>query len=91
MHHAGVLRSVSMVKSGAVSKAGGTAEFSRAENGDPPKLQGLDTNSQGEFGLRFWQSFRDSLAHLYTVSLADPLEEARFSLSSRTHPTLARS
>jgi hypothetical protein len=40
---------------------------------------------------RFWQSFRDSLAHLYTVSLADPLEEARFSLSSRTHPTLARS
>ena len=57
------------------------------ENGDPPKLQGLDSNAQGEFGPRFWQSFRDSLAHLYTMSLQDPSEEARFTLSSRTYPT----
>jgi hypothetical protein len=47
----------------------------------------LDSNSQGEFGPRFWQSFRDSLVHLYTMSLPDPSEEARFTLSSRTYPT----
>jgi AraC-like DNA-binding protein len=76
-----------MVKSGTVSKAGNVVEFSRSENNDPPKLQGLDSNSQGECGPRFWQSFRDSLAHLYTISLPDPSEEARFTLSSRTYPT----
>ena len=52
-----------------------------------PKLRGLDTNREGAFGPRFWQAFRDTLVHLYTVSLPDPSEEARFTLSTRTYPT----
>lgn len=55
---------------------------------DPsPRLQGLDSNPQGEFGPPFWQSFRDTLAHIYTLSLPDPSEEARFTLSTRTFLT----
>lgn len=76
-----------MVNGGTVSKAGGAAELSRTEISVSPKLQGLDSNAQGEFGPRIWQSFRDSLAHLYTMSLPDPSEEARFTLFSRTYPT----
>jgi AraC-like DNA-binding protein len=57
-------------------------------NGPPPKLRGLDSNPQGAFGPRFWQAFRDTVGHLNdTVSLPDPSEEARFTLSSRTYPT----
>jgi AraC-like DNA-binding protein len=52
-----------------------------------PKLQGLDSNPQGEFGPRFWQAFRDTFAHIYTLSLPDPSEEARFTLSTRTYHT----
>jgi AraC-like DNA-binding protein len=57
-------------------------------NGDSsPKLQGLDSNPQGEFGPQFWQAFRDTFAHIYTLSLPDPSEEARFTLSTRTYHT----
>jgi AraC-like DNA-binding protein len=53
-----------------------------------PKLRGLDSNPQGAFGPRFWQTFRDSVAHIYdTVSLPDPSEEARFTLSTRSYAT----
>jgi AraC-like DNA-binding protein len=52
-----------------------------------PKLRGLDSNPQGDFGPRFWQAFRDTVAHLYTVSLPNPSEEARFTLSTRTYAT----
>ncbi|MGB9369742.1 MAG: AraC family transcriptional regulator [Xanthobacteraceae bacterium] len=56
-------------------------------SGLSPKLQGLDGNPQRHFGPRLWQAFRDTVAHLYTVSLSDPSEEARFNLSTRTYPT----
>lgn len=52
-----------------------------------PGLQGFDSNPQRNFGPPLWRAFRDSLAHLYTLSLPDPLEEERFSLSSRTYAT----
>jgi len=52
-----------------------------------PKLQGLDGNPQGEFGPQFWQAFRESFAHIYTVTLPSPSEEARFTLSTRTYHT----
>jgi len=52
------------------------------------KLRGLDSNPQGAFGPGFWQAFRGTVAHLYdAVSLPDPLQEARFTLSTRTYPT----
>jgi AraC-like DNA-binding protein len=50
-----------------------------------PKLRGLDSNPQGVFGPRFWQAFRHTVTHLYTVSLPDPSEEARFTLSTRSY------
>jgi hypothetical protein len=52
-----------------------------------PRLQGFDSNPQRNFGPPLWRAFRDSLAHLYTLSLPDPLEEERFSLSSRIYTT----
>ncbi len=55
--------------------------------GSPPRLRGFDTNREGVFGPRLWRAFRDTLAHLYTVSLPDPSEEARFTLSTRTYAT----
>jgi hypothetical protein len=56
--------------------------------GSSPKLRGLDTNARGDCGPRFWQAFRDSVAHIYdTVALPDPSEEARFTLSTRTYAT----
>ena len=51
------------------------------------KLRGLDSNPQGDFGPRFWQAFRATLAHLYTVSLPAAAEEARFTLSTRSYAT----
>jgi AraC-like DNA-binding protein len=60
----------------------------KGDDGTPPRLRGLDSNPQGAFGPRFWQAFRDTVGHLYdTVSLPDPSEEARFTLSTRTYPT----
>ncbi|MEW6454077.1 MAG: helix-turn-helix domain-containing protein [Pseudomonadota bacterium] len=52
-----------------------------------PKLQVMDNNPQREFGPRFWQAFRDTVAHIYTLSLPDLSEEARFTVSSRIYPT----
>jgi AraC-like DNA-binding protein len=67
------------------------AELSVTDNGDgdsSPKLQGFDSNPQGHFGPKFWQAFRGSVAHIYdSVSLPDPSEEARFTLSTRTYAT----
>ena len=57
------------------------------DGGSSPKLQGLDSNPQGEFGPQFWQAFRDTFARIYTLSLPDPSEEARFTLSTRTYHT----
>jgi len=59
----------------------------KAGDDSSPRLQGLDSNPQRNFGPPLWRAFRDSLAHLYTLSLPDPLEEERFTLSSRTYPT----
>jgi len=56
-------------------------------DGGSSKLQGLDSNPQGHLGPRVWQAFRDTLTHLYTVSLPDPSEEARFTLSTRSYAT----
>ena len=55
------------------------------DRGSSPKLQGLDGNPEGNFGPRFWQAFRATLAQLFAVSLSDPSEEARFTLSARTY------
>jgi AraC-like DNA-binding protein len=59
----------------------------KGDGGSLPKLQGLDGNPQGASGPQFWRAFRDSVAHLYTLSLPDPSEEARFTLSTRTYHT----
>lgn len=56
------------------------------DRGSSPKLQALDSNPQGQSGPQFWQRFRDTVAHIYTLSLPEPSEEARFTLSSRTYP-----
>jgi len=65
------------------------AELSVMDKGDDgsPRLRGLDTNPQGEFGPLLWQAFRDTVVHLYTMTLPHPSEEARFTLSTRTYPT----
>jgi AraC-like DNA-binding protein len=48
----------------------------------------MDSNPERACGPRFWQAFRDSVAHIYdTVSLPNPSEEARFTLSARTYAT----
>jgi AraC-like DNA-binding protein len=33
-----------------------------------------------------WQAFRETVQHIYTLSLPDPSEEARFTLATRTYP-----
>ncbi len=80
-----------MVRSSASgSQANVPAAPSVTDKGDAvssPKLRGLDSNPQSDFGPRFWQAFRATLAHVYTLSLPDPLEEARFTLSTRTYAT----
>jgi len=55
------------------------------DGGSAPKLRGLDTNPQGDFGPRIWRGFCDTIPHLCTPSLPDPAEEARFTLSTRTY------
>jgi AraC-like DNA-binding protein len=57
------------------------------ERDTSPKLQGLDSNIQRAFGPQIWRAFRDTLTHLYTVSLPVPSDEERFTLVSRTYPT----
>jgi AraC-like DNA-binding protein len=57
------------------------------DGGSVPRLRGLDSNPQGHFGPKFWQAFGGTVVHLYTLSLPDPSEEARFTLSTRTYPT----
>ncbi len=72
-----------------VSQTDVAAELSvrdKGEAGSPPKLRGLDTNPQGDCGPWLWHAFRDTVPHLYTLSLPDPSEEARFTLSTRTYP-----
>lgn len=64
----------------------GTAVTGQRGDDSSPKLQGMDSNPQGAFGPQFWQAFRASVAHIYdTVSLADPADEARFTLATRTY------
>ncbi len=86
-----VLRLVAMPKRSInVSRTDVSAELSVPDTSDgssPPKLRGLDTNPQADRGPRIWHAFRDGVAHLYTVSLSDPSDEARFTLSTRTYAT----
>jgi hypothetical protein len=74
--------------------AGASAKLSvtdKGNGGSAPRLQGLKSNPQGEFGPRFWQAFRKTFAHIYELSLPRPSEEARFTLhpppSTRTYHT----
>lgn len=70
------------------SSANVSAELIVADNGGgqtAPRLRGLDSNPHGAFGPQLWQAFRATVAHLYTVSLPDQSEEARFTLSTRTY------
>ncbi len=59
----------------------------KGDGGASPRLRGLESNPQGAFGAKFWQAFRDTVVHLYTLSLPDPSEEARFTVATRTFPT----
>src|SRR5271169_5724244 len=72
---------------GSRAMAEGSANGLQADVGVSPKLQGLDSNPEGHFGPRLWQAFRDNVAPLYAVSLPDPSEETRFSLSTRAYAT----
>jgi AraC-like DNA-binding protein len=78
-----------MVKSSTnVSHTVVRAELSATDEGDggsSTRLRGLDTNPHGACGPQLWQAFRDSVAHLYTMSLPGPAEEARFTLTTRTY------
>jgi AraC-like DNA-binding protein len=64
-----------------------SSEKEKAIGDVSPRLRGLDTNPQGNFGTPLWRAFRDSLAHLYTLSLVDPADEQRFTLATRSYPT----
>jgi AraC-like DNA-binding protein len=68
-----------------------SAERSGADesNGSsPPKLRGLDSNPQGDFGPRFWRAFCDSVGHLFdSLLLPHPAGEAHFTLATRTYAT----
>lgn len=72
-----------------VSRANVPAASAPADKGGASaKMRGMDSNPQGTFGPHLWQAFRDTVTHLYdTVSLPDPSEEARFTLSTRTYAT----
>jgi AraC-like DNA-binding protein len=62
--------------------------MNKGDGGSSPKLRGFDSNPEGHFGPRYWQAFRDTVAHIYdNVSLPHPSEEARFTLSTRTYTT----
>jgi AraC-like DNA-binding protein len=70
-----------------VSRTNVAAELSERDGGAPLKLRGLDANPQRDCGPQMWRAFRDTVGHLYTLSLPDPSEEARFTRSTRTYPT----
>jgi AraC-like DNA-binding protein len=77
-------------KNGRDSRADVPAETSltsEQDAGGSPRLRGFDSNPQGHFGPQYWQAFKETVTHLHTVSLPDPSEEARFSLSTRTYST----
>jgi len=57
----------------------------KGEGGASPRLRGLDRNPWRDFGPLIWQTFRDSLMHLSTVSLPNPSAEARFTFSARIY------
>ena len=80
-----------MTKSSAnVSRTGVSAELSGNDTGDgasSPKLRGLETNPRGDCGPLIWRTFRDTVEHLHAVSLSDPAEEARFTLTTRLYAT----
>jgi AraC-like DNA-binding protein len=59
----------------------------KGDQGSSPKLRGIDSNPEGHCGPQLWQAFQDTVAHLYTLSLPAPSEEARFALSTRTYAT----
>ena len=69
------------------SQVGVLPATNKADGDSSPKLRGLDGNPQGAFGPQLWQAFCATLTHLYTMSLPDPAEEARFTLSTRTYAT----
>ena len=74
---------------GCGSKANLPAKQSVADKGDggsPPKLQRLDSNPQGN-SARNLAGISRTLTHSPTLSLPAPLEEARFTLSTRTYHT----
>jgi AraC-like DNA-binding protein len=80
--------SVESVASGSQANVPAGQSATNKIDGDlSPKLRGLDGNPQGHFGLPLWRAFCDSVAHIHTVSLPDPSEEARFSLSTRSYAT----
>jgi AraC-like DNA-binding protein len=58
-----------------------------SDQGSSPKLRGFDGNPEGHCGPQLWQAFQSTVAHLYTVSLPTPADEARFTLSTRTYAT----
>lgn len=79
-----------MAKSNSINSGGrlpAASVLDKAESDPSPKLQGLDSNSEGESGPQFWQAFRDTFAHIYALSLPAPSEEARFTLATRTYQT----
>ena len=59
----------------------------KRHGGSSAKLRGLVTNPHRDFGPQIWHAFRDAVAHLYTLSLPEPSEEARFTLSTHTYAT----
>ncbi len=80
-----------MTKSSAdVSQTEISAELTgtdRSVKASSPKLRGLDTNPRGDCGPPIWRAFRDTVEHLHVVSLPDPAEEARFTLTTRLYAT----
>jgi AraC-like DNA-binding protein len=75
------------VKDSSTDAPANSPATDKGNDGASPKLQGLDSNPRGEFGPQLWQAFRDSFAHIYALSLPDPSEEERFTLSTRTYHT----
>jgi len=59
----------------------------KSDGGSSPKLRRLATNAEGHCGPHFWQAFRETVAHLYSLSLPNPSDEARFSLSTGFYVT----
>jgi hypothetical protein len=58
----------------------------KGDQGSSPKLRGIDSNPEGHCGPQLWQAFQDTVAHLYTLSLPAPSEEARFTFRRAPMP-----